>query len=225
MLGARRVTRIAHPFPFFDEAGIDLANHRAQVLFHLAHRVVLGRLGNGLHQHLMDAGEMPQKHALGALQPVIFDVIRERTELFEHFARDRFQSDVFLPDPGMLVGESVERRINEFAIGFRMFELLQLIDALLILHAFHFHLGHLLRLQLVQLFAQHDVGVFENGFDERDQIQRVIGRCRVEQWNGFEQIQRQRLVHRKILRQLDVDAQVGAVRRLRENLNDAPLDQ
>src|SRR5438045_9707247 len=125
----------------------------------------------------------------------------------------------------MLVGESVERRIDEFAIGLRMFEFLQLIDALLVLYAFHFHLGHLLRLQLVQLFAQHDVGVFENGFDERDQIQRVIGRRRIEQWNRFEQIERQRLVHRKILRELDIVAKIVEVTSYWAHLNDTRVDQ
>ena len=63
---------------------------------------------------------------------------------------------------------------------------------------------------LVELLAQDDVRVFEDGLHEREQDERVIGRLRVHQRDRVEQIQRQRLVHREIVLQLDVDAQLRA---------------
>ena len=93
------VIRIAHFFPFVQQAGIDLPDHRGEIKFHLAHLVVLGRVGNGLRQHLENAVQMAQQHALGALQFVVADVIGEGTERLEHLARDGFGPDIFLARP------------------------------------------------------------------------------------------------------------------------------
>ena len=108
--------------------------------------------------------------------------------------------------PRMLVGEGVERGIDELAVRLRVFELLQFLHALVVFDAFHLHLGHLLVLHLVELLAQDDVRVFEDGLDEREQDERVIRRLRVHQRNRVEQIERQRLIHREIVLQLDVHA-------------------
>ena len=58
------IIRVAHLFPFIEQAGIDLPDHRAEIEFHFAHGVVLRGVGHGLRQHLVNAGEMPQQTAL-----------------------------------------------------------------------------------------------------------------------------------------------------------------
>ena len=163
------IIRVAHLFPFIDQAGIDLPDHRAQIKLHFADRIVLGGVGHGLRQHFVNAGKMAQQQALGALQFVILDVIRKRAELLEHLARDRFRPDVFLAHPRMPVGKRVEGGIDEFAFRLGIFELLQFLHALVVFDALHLHLRHLLVFHLVELFAQDDIRVFEDGLHQREQ--------------------------------------------------------
>ena len=96
-----------------------------------------------------------------------------------------FGLDVFLAHPRMPRGEGVERGIDELAVRLGVFEFLQFLHPLVVFDAFHFHLGHLLVLHLVELLAQDDVRVFENGFDEREQHERVIRRLRVHAAESF----------------------------------------
>ena len=53
-------------------------------------------------------------------------------------------------------------------------------------------------------------GIFENGLDQGEQHERVIRRLRIHERNRFEQIQRQHLIHREIILQLDVHAQLAS---------------
>ena len=107
-------------------------------------------------------------------------------------------------------GKSVEGGIDELAVGLGIFQLLQFFHALVVFDALHLHLGHFAVFDLVELLAQDDVRIFQNGFDQREQHERVIGRLRVHERDGFQQVQRQRLVHGEIVLQLDVDAQFAA---------------
>ena len=154
---------------------------------------------------------MPQQEAFGALQVVVADVIRERAERFEHLAGNRFWPDVLLAHPRMFVGKGVEGRVNELAVRLGILKLFQLLDALVEFDAGHFHLRHFLALKFVQLFAQDEVRVFQNRFNQAQQHQRIIRGLRIDERDGFQQVQRERLVHRKILLQLDIDPQLAAV--------------
>ena len=113
----------------------------------------------------------------------------------------------FLAHPGMLRGEFVEGGINKFAIRFGVFELFELLHALVILDAFHFHLGHLAVLHLIELFAEDDVRIFEDRFNEGEQHERVIRSVGIHQRNRVQQIQGQHLIHGKIFLQIDVHSQ------------------
>jgi len=62
------------------------------------------------------------------------------------------------------------------------------LHAPVVLDAVHLHLGHFPVLHLVELPAQDDVGVFEDGLDEREQDKRVVRRLRINERNGLEQI-------------------------------------
>ncbi len=153
------VVRIAHFFPFVQQAGIDLPDHGRQVKFHLAHLIVLGRIGHGLREHFENAVEVAQQDALGALQFVVANVIGEGAERLKHLTRDGLGTDVFLAHPRMPVGEGVEGGINKFAVGFGIFQLFQLFHALIVFQPLHLHLRHFLRFNFVQLLAQDDVGI------------------------------------------------------------------
>jgi hypothetical protein len=65
-------------------------------------------------------------------------------------------------------------------------------------------------LQLVHLPAQDLVGVFDDRFAQREHVEGIVGRLAVEQRQGVDQVERERLVQGEVLLQLDVDAQAAA---------------
>src|ERR1051325_1078393 len=67
---------------------------------------------------------------------------------------DGFGADVFLGHPVVLVGESIEGRINALAVWLGVFKFLQLLNALVVFDAGQFHLRHFLAFELGQLFRR-----------------------------------------------------------------------
>ncbi len=108
-----------------------------------------------------------------------------------------------------------------------MLELLELRHALVVVEPLGLHPRDLAVLQLVELPAQDELRVLEDRLDERQQVERVrLGR-RVEERDRLEQVERERLVHREVVLQLDVDAKGEARARLlvRDDLDDAAVDE
>ena len=173
----------------------------------------------------MHAGKIAQQNALGALQFVVADVIGEGAERLEHLARDGLGIDVFLAHPRVAVGEGVEGGIDEFAVGLGIFQVLQFFDALFVGDAFHLHLGHLAVFQAVELFAQDDVRVLDDGFHHGQQNEGVIRLLGIHEGNGLQQIERERLIHGEILLQLHIHAQVGAIGGLGNELHHFAIQQ
>ncbi len=163
---------------------------------------------------------MPQEQPLGPRQVVLAHVVGEGAKTLPHLPGDGFRTDVLLADPRMPPGEGPEGLVDEIALGLGVLELLQFLHALLVLEPFQLHARHRLGLELVQLFPQDDVGVLEDGFDEGDDVEGIVGRLRVQERKRVEKVERERLIHREIVGQLDVDPQVGAVLVARNDLQD-----
>ena len=105
----------------------------------------------------------------------------------------------------MLHRECVERAVDELGLRLRVVHLLELGHAVVVLDAGAFHLRHLVALQLVELPPQDDVGVLEDGLDEREEIE-LVGRVRRrEQLRGVEQVERERVMDREVLAEVGVD--------------------
>ena len=219
------VVRVAHLLPFVEEAGIDLPDHRAEVELHLPQGIILREVGHGLREHFFDVGQIAQQHALGALEFVEFDVVGERAELLEHFARDRFGADILLSHPRMPVGERVEGGVDEIAVRLRVFELLQFLHALVVFHPLHLHLGDGLAFHAVELLAQDGVRVFQDRLHERQHDHRVIRRLRVDERQRVVDVERERLVHRKIVLQLHVHPQLRPLGGLGDELDNFALHE
>ncbi len=151
---------------------------------------------------------MAQQQALGALDVVVPDIVREGAVVLEHLPGDGLGTDVLRAHPGMLVGEIVEGAVDELPLGFWVFHLLQLGDALVVFDALLLHLGHPLGLQTVQLFPQDDVRVLEDGFHQSDHVQGVVRGLGIQQGQGVQKVERERLVHGKVVLQRHVDPQL-----------------
>lgn len=222
---------IAHAFPLLDQAGVDLANHKPQVGLHLAHRIVLGGVGDSLGQDLVNAVEMAEQEALRTLKLVDLDVVRKGPELLEHLPGDGLGADVLLADPRVFVREGIEGFVHELATRFGVLQLIQPGHAFVVLDAFLFPLGHLAVLHLVELSTKDDLGVLENGLDEGDEVEGVVGCLRVEVWKGLEEVERERLIHREVVLKIHVHPEsMGMGREGRvgigwDEFDDVPFEQ
>jgi len=66
------------------------------------------------------------------------------------------------------------------------------------------HFRHLFRLHLVELAQKDKIGIFQNRFDEGEQIERVGFARAIEELGRLEQVKRQRVVEGEIVLQLGV---------------------
>ncbi len=221
----RLVFGVLHPLPLVGEARVHPAQHRTEVVLHLEQVVGLRLVGHRLGEHLVDAVEVAEQQALDALQVVIQDVLGKRPELLEHLPGDRLRADVLAHDPGVPLGERVERGVDELLQRLRVLELLEFLHALVVLHPLGLHLGHPPVLDPVELAAEDDLRVLEDCLDEGDDVEAVRRRVAIEQRDRLEEVERQRLVHREVVLQVHVDAQVAAVLVARSQLDDLPRQQ
>ena len=159
-LGARRRRRrcrrrhgddafgqLAQALPLVEQAGVDRAQHRAQLLEDVVELVGAQRLGHRLQERLVGLRQVAQQHAFGALQAVVAHVVVERAEALEHLARHRLRADVLLADPRMLGREGVEGVVDEVAERLGPVDLVELLHALGVLDAGGLELVELLGLE------------------------------------------------------------------------------
>ena len=104
---------------------------------------VFAGAGTRLHERLVRVAQVPEQRPLGAPELVLAHVLVEVHEALDHLAGDRLRAHVVAAHPRVLARERVERLVDELAQRLRVLELLELLDALLVLDAGHLQLGHL----------------------------------------------------------------------------------
>ncbi len=120
----------------------------------------------------------------------------------------------------MPVGKGVEGVVDELAQRLRILQLLHLLHPLVVLHAFGLPCRDRLVLHAIELLAEDQLGVLEDRLDQREHVERVLGRLGIEQRQRLEQVERQRLVHREVVLQVEVHPQLRPIRCLRDELDD-----
>ena len=164
-----------------------------------------GGVGDGLGEDFVNLAEVAEEDGFGALEFVGFNVVFEGLVVFNHLAGDRLGFDVFAAEIGVAEFEGVEGGVDEFGAGFGVFELVEQGDAVVELHALVLEAGHELRFQQIDLLAEDDVGVFQNGFDERDDVEGVVFGLIVELGDGIEQVEAEGVVDGEVFGQRDID--------------------
>lgn len=152
---------------------------------------------------------MAEEDGFAAFEAVGFDVVFEGLPVLEHFAGDGFGPDVGVLEPWAGGDEGVVGVVDEFLAGFGPFDFLEFGHAVLEFDAFVFELGDEFAFQLVDLFAEDGIGVFEDGFDEGEDVEGVVGCVAIELGDGVQQIDAEGLVHREVVRQFDVEGDFG----------------
>ena len=79
--------------------------------------------------------QVAQHRTLAALQAIASDVLVERLGVLEHVAHDRLRLDPVAPDPRVVPGEDLERRLEEVGFGLGPGDLFELLHTLLVLDA------------------------------------------------------------------------------------------
>jgi len=180
---------VAEPFPFVEETGVGAADDACEPCFHFVDGGGFERGWDGLGEDLEDGGEVSEENAFDAVEVVVFDVVSEAAEVFEHFAGDAFGADVFRADPWVEIGERVESAVDEIAAGFGVFEVFESGETLFEGDPVGFHLLHGLGFGLGELAAEDDVRVFGDGFAEREDVGGESGGVGVEEGEGIDEIE------------------------------------
>ncbi len=125
----------------------------------------------------------------------------------------------------MTFRKRVEGAVNELAVRLGVLHFFEFLHALVVFDAVGLHLGDLLCFEPVELAAEDEVRIFGDRFGEGEEHQRIVGRGGVHEREGIVQIERKRLVHREILLQPDVEAEMDPVRVARGEFDDLAFDQ
>ena len=168
---------------------------------------------------------MSQQNSFHTLQTVLLHVSAEGTEVFEHFTHDALWLDIHI-DPGVFFGEGVEGVINEIAERFGIFHFLDFFHTLVEFHALRLELIEAGVTSFVLLNAQNRFGVFNDAFTQSNHIECVFGAFAVQFRKRIDYVQRKRLVHRKVVLQVHVHAELAIARCNRcHEFNDILLDK
>ena len=198
--------RLPRAGPLVDERGVDGAHDHAEPRDDVGQAVVhlLGR--DRAVEHAVGVGEVAQQQALGARDAHVGDVAAEVARTFDHVAQDRLGPQLEVARPrhlGAILLEGGDEQVLERP---RVGDLLEALDALLVVDAVRLHAGVGLLAGELLLTAQDLVRVLERCLGHRDHVERVGVALGVEQLEGCEQEGRERLVEGEVLGQVDCRA-------------------
>ena len=153
---------------------------------------------------------------------------------FQHIAQDALGRELVVVCPGHFLAVLVKGGVEQILERLFVRDVLNALQALLILDAVSLHFGHRAVARGALLCAQYLLGVLERSLDHRDQIHGIGLTLGVEQLQRGKQKWRERLVERKVLGQIDrqcvvdvwcgVSRGVGCGRHLGAN-DDAGIDE
>ena len=153
---------------------------------------------------------------------------------FQHIAQDALGRELVVVCPGHFLAVLVKGGIEQILERLFVRDVLNALQALLILDAVGLHFGHSAIACGALLCAQYLLGVLERCLDHRDQIHGIGLTLGVEQLQRGKQERRERLIEREVLGQIDrqrivdvrrgVSRGVGRGRHLGAN-DDAGIDE
>jgi hypothetical protein len=124
--GIRFPVGVAQALPFVEQAGVGAAQEAGEPGFEFLEGFGFGGVGDGLGEDFVDAAEVAEEDALGAMEVVVVDVVGESCGSSRTSRGRWIWGGCFLADPGVGGSEVVEGVVDEIAIGLGVFEFLQL---------------------------------------------------------------------------------------------------
>ena len=162
------------------------------------------------------------------------DIALKVARALQHVAQDALGRELIVVCPGHFLAVLVKGGVEQILERLFVRDVLNALQALLILDAVSLHFGHRAVARSALLCAQHLLGVLERCLDHRDQIHGIGLALGIEQLQRGKQERRERLIERKVLGQIDrqcivnvwcgVSRGVGCGRHLGAN-DDAGIDE
>jgi MFS family permease len=191
--------RGAQRLPLVEQARVDLAHSSPSHSVRSSSSSVRARLGHGLPQRLVGVGEVAQHQPLGAGQPVVADELGEGHRPLPHVAHDRLRRQRVVGDPRVALrgrSRTPPRAARRAACGQVTSSSSSIRSSYSMPSAFICATASPAR--LVALRGEDLARVVERRLDDRDDVERVGRRLRVEQLERGERERRQRLVEREV---------------------------
>ena len=204
-LGRRDVDALrgAGRAPLVHERGVDAAHHEPEPADDVLEALVALVHGDGAVERAVGLGEVAQQRPLAAGDVVAAHVLLEVARRLDHVAQHGLGAQGEVARPGDLGAVLGEGRLEQVLEGLGPGDLLQALEALLVLDALGLHLGHRAVALGALLGAQDLAGVLERGLRHRDDVERVGLRLGVEQLERGKKERRERLVEREVVGQVD----------------------
>ena len=122
---------------------------------------------------------------------------------FQHIAQDALGRELVVVCPGHFLAVLVKGGVEQILERLFVRDVLNALQALLILDAVSLHFGHRAVARGALLCAQYLLGVLERSLDHRDQIHGIGLALGVEQLQRGKQERRERLIECEVLGQID----------------------
>ena len=151
---------------------------------------------------------MAEQNGFHALQVVLLHITAKCREVLEHLAHNRLGLNVFV-HPWVNVCECIKCVVNKITQRLRVFDFFKLFEALVVFHALRLEFVHAGIASFALLDAQNRFGILEDAFAQGNHIECVFRRILVELRKRVEQVQRKRLVHREVVLQVHIHAQMA----------------
>ena len=224
-VGRGELGGLSHAGPLVDQRGVDAAHHHAQPGDDVVE--LLGALveRDSAVQHAEGVAQVAQQQALAAGDAVGRHVALEGVARLEHLAQDALGVDLVVARPGDLLAVHVEGALQQLLERFGVGNLLNLLEALVVVDAVCLHLGHGLVARAALLRAQDLARLLERGLHHAHKVERVVLVLLVEQLQGRQQEGRQGLVERKVARHVDRGDVVRVAVFVLEDLDHAGVDE
>ena len=208
--------RVAGVLPLVHQARVHRAHHKAQPRDNVAQALVALLDGYGAVERTVGLCQVAKQNALGAGDAELLNVTLKIARAFQHIAQDTLGRELVVVCPGHFLAVLVKSGVEQILERLFVRDVLNALQAFLILDAVGLHLGHSAIACGALLCTQYLLGVLERGLDHRNEVHGIGLTFGVEQLQRGKQKRRERLVERKVLGQVDrqrvVDVRRGVSR-------------
>ena len=189
VLGRRRrgIERGARVFPLVDQARVDRAHDKPQPSDDVLEPLVALALGNRAVEGTKRLGQIPEKGTLVARDPQLLDIPLEVRGALQHVAQHRLRAQAEVARPRHALAVFLEGGIEQIFKGLFVGHVRDALEALLVFHAVHLHLGHGAVARTALLGAQHLARILKRRLDHRHHVERIVIIFRVQKFQSREQ--------------------------------------
>ena len=162
--------RVAGVLPLVHQARVHRAHHKAQPRDDVAQTLVALFDGHGAIEGTIGLGKVAQQDALGAGDAELLNIALKVARALQHVAQDALGRELVVVGPGHFLAVLIKGGIEQFFKRLFVGDILDALQALLVLDAVSLHLSHGTVARSTLLCTQYLLGVLECRLDHRDEV-------------------------------------------------------